>query len=86
MTNFGPKWWKNMIFGFSFEKMDSNYSKNIFGIIIKRMVTKYVLLTPNSNISNFGSKYAKNAISALIRAEIGKIWKNSLNLYFLKNI
>ena len=64
--------------------MDSNYSKNIFRTIVKRLVTKYALLTPNSNRSNFGSKYAKNAISALIRAEIGKICKNSSNLYFLR--
>ena len=66
--------------------MDKYYSKNIFGLFITPVVTKYALLTPNSNRSNFGSKYAKIAISALIRAEIGKICKNSLKLYFLKNI
>ena len=60
MTNFGPKQWKNMIFYIFEKKKDYNYSINIFGLIIKPVVTKYVLLTPKSNRSNFGSKYAKS--------------------------
>ena len=85
-NEFWGKTVKKRDFWYFSKKMDWKCSKNIFGVIVNPVETKYELLTRNSNRSIFGSNYAKIAILTHLGAWITKMCKNSSNLYFFKEI